>query len=115
MFPPSTMIRLISTSFTGGIFNDYPYAFDRAFETSFSSFSAPLVGILSEKMFGYDSKSIDPVKGSVREAHALSQGLLSMMVVPFGLCCLFYTPLYKFFRRDRENAKMATLKEDEMF
>ncbi|KAI9165661.1 hypothetical protein LWI28_018202 [Acer negundo] len=90
------------------------YAFDRAFETSFSSFAAPLVGILSEKMFGYDSKSIDPVKGSVREAHALSQGLLSMMVVPFGLCCLFYTPLYKFFRRDRENAKMATLKEEEL-
>ncbi|KAK1588382.1 hypothetical protein Q3G72_022670 [Acer saccharum] len=90
------------------------YAFDRAFETSFSSFAAPLVGILSEKMFGYDSKSIDPVKGSVREARALSQGLLSMMVVPFGLCCLFYTPLYKFFRRDRENAKMATLKEEEL-
>ncbi|KAL5754730.1 hypothetical protein ACOSP7_022950 [Xanthoceras sorbifolium] len=91
------------------------YAFDRAFEGSFSSFAAPLVGILSEKMFGYDSKSIDPVKGSVREAFALSQGLLSMMVVPFGLCCLFYTPLYKFFRRDRENARMATLKEEEMF
>ncbi|KAJ0041212.1 hypothetical protein Pint_28215 [Pistacia integerrima] len=91
------------------------YAFDRAFEGSFSSFAAPLVGILSENMFGYDSKSIDPVKGSAREAFALSQGLLSMMAVPFGLCCLFYTPLYKLFRRDRENARLASLKEEEMF
>ncbi|KAF3532695.1 hypothetical protein DY000_02036753 [Brassica cretica] len=46
------------------------YAFDRAFE------------------------GIDPLKGpSVREAEALSKGLLSMMAVPFGLSCLSYTPL----------------------
>ncbi|KAM1179341.1 hypothetical protein ACFX2J_018391 [Malus domestica] len=90
------------------------YAFDRAFEGSFSSFAAPLVGILSEKMFGYDAKSVDPIKGSTREAFALSQGLLSMMAVPFGLCCLFYTPLHLFFRKDRENARNASVKEEEM-
>lgn len=90
------------------------YAFDRAFEGSFSSFAAPLVGILSEKMFGYDSKSIDPVKGSLQEAVALSKGLLSMMVIPFGLCSLFYTPLHKIFGQDRENARMASSKGVEM-
>lgn len=91
------------------------YAFDRAFEGSFSSFAAPLVGILSEKMFGYDSKGIDPLKGSsVREAEALSKGLLSMMAVPFGLCCLSYTPLHFVFKKDRENAKMASSKDVEM-
>ncbi|GLT79977.1 hypothetical protein SLA2020_514420 [Shorea laevis] len=90
------------------------YAFDRAFEGSFSSVAAPLVGILSERMFGYDSTSIDPNKGSPREALALSRGLLSMMAVPFGLCCLFYTPLYKIFWRDRENARMMISKEEEM-
>lgn len=90
------------------------YAFDRAFEGSLSAFAAPLVGILSENMFGYDSKSIDPVKGSVQQASALSKGLLSMMTVPFGLCCLFYTPLYKYFWQDRENARLASLKEAEM-
>ncbi|TYJ10349.1 hypothetical protein E1A91_A11G201500v1 [Gossypium mustelinum] len=90
------------------------YAFDRAFEGSFSSFAAPLVGILSEKMFGYDSKSIDPINGSPREAFALSRGLLSMMAIPFGLCCLCYTPLYKLFRRDRENVRLAAVKEEEM-
>ena len=54
------------------------YAFDRAFEGSFSSVAAPLVGILSEKLFGYDSKSVDFLKGSAPEALALSKGLLSM-------------------------------------
>lgn len=90
------------------------YAFDRAFEGSFSSFAAPLVGILSEQMFGYDSKSIDPINGSPREAFALSRGLLAMMAIPFGLCSLFYTPLYKIFRRDRDNVRLANLKEEEM-
>uniref|UniRef100_A0A2P2IVG4 Uncharacterized protein LOC105126529 n=2 Tax=Rhizophora mucronata TaxID=61149 RepID=A0A2P2IVG4_RHIMU len=90
------------------------YAFDRAFEGSFSSFAAPLVGILSEKIFGYDSKSIDPGKGSAQQAFALSRGLLSMMAVPWGLCSLFYTPLYRYFKDDRENATMASLKDVEM-
>ncbi|KAL4012959.1 hypothetical protein IC575_025107 [Cucumis melo] len=78
------------------------YAFDRAFEGSFSSFAAPLVGILSEKMFGYD----DTAGASLLKALALSKGLLTMMTVPFGICCLCYTPLYKYFRLDRENARM---------
>lgn len=90
------------------------YAFDRAFEGSFSSFAAPLVGILSERMFGYDAKGIDPLRGSPREAEALSKGLLSMMAVPFGLCCLCYTPLHFVFQKDRENVKNASFKETEM-
>ncbi|KAK4360566.1 hypothetical protein RND71_019518 [Anisodus tanguticus] len=90
------------------------YAFDRAFEVSFSSFAAPVVGILAEKLYGYDTKSVDPVLGSAKEALALSKGLFSMMVLPFGLCCLFYTPLYWTFKKDRENAKIASIKETEM-
>ncbi|XP_030462598.2 uncharacterized protein LOC115682503 [Syzygium oleosum] len=90
------------------------YAFDRAFEVSFSSFAAPLVGIMSEKIYGYDAKSIDPIRGSAREAFALSKGLLSMMAVPFGLCCLLYTPLHVAFGRDRDNARIANSKEEEM-
>ncbi|XP_010680908.2 uncharacterized protein LOC104895957 isoform X2 [Beta vulgaris subsp. vulgaris] len=87
------------------------YAFDRAFEGSFSSFAAPLVGILSEKIYGYDSKSVHS-DGSMQEAFALSRGLLAMMAVPFGLCCLFYSPLYFVFKKDREKARMASLREE---
>lgn len=89
------------------------YAFDRAFEGSFSSFAAPLVGLLSENIYGYDAKSVEPSHGSPKEAVALSKGLLSMMAVPFGICCLCYTPLYKFFQEDRESARMSSLKEEE--
>ncbi|KNA15820.1 hypothetical protein SOVF_094720 [Spinacia oleracea] len=89
------------------------YSFDRAFEGSFSSFAAPLVGILSEKIYGYDPKSVHRVGGgSGQEAYALSRGLLTMMAVPFGLCCLFYTPLYWVFKHDREKARLATLREE---
>lgn len=47
-------------------------------------------------------------------AYALSRGLVTMMVVPFGLCCLFYTPLHWTFKHDRENARLANVKETEM-
>ncbi|RWW48418.1 hypothetical protein BHE74_00045508 [Ensete ventricosum] len=49
------------------------YAFDRAFEGSFSSFAAPAVGILTEKFYGYDSKSLKSVGGSAQGALALSR------------------------------------------
>ncbi|GAB4848883.1 hypothetical protein Ancab_003693 [Ancistrocladus abbreviatus] len=88
------------------------YAFDRAFEGSFSSFAAPLVGILAENMYGYNPKYVRPGSGSAKEALALSRGLLAMMAVPFGLCSLLYSPLYLTFKRDRENARVASLKED---
>ncbi|XP_072957789.1 uncharacterized protein [Typha angustifolia] len=90
------------------------YAFDRAFEGSFSSFAAPVVGILTEKIYGYDSKSVSLANGSVQGALALSKGLLTMTVIPFGMCCLFYSPLYVTFRHDRENARIATSKEQEL-
>ncbi|KAH9302991.1 hypothetical protein KI387_014574 [Taxus chinensis] len=81
------------------------YAFDRAFEGSFSAFAAPIVGILAEKVYGYDAKSVIPETGSTREAFALSRGLLAMMAIPFGLCCLFYTPLHFVYKHDREEVR----------
>ncbi|CAN8271164.1 unnamed protein product [Cochlearia groenlandica] len=78
------------------------YAFDRALEVSFSSFGAPLVGIMSEKIFGFNTKVIDNVKDSSSEAEALSKGIMWMMAAPFGLCCLCYTPLHFIFRKDRK-------------
>ncbi|KAJ0966307.1 hypothetical protein J5N97_027445 [Dioscorea zingiberensis] len=89
------------------------YAFDRAFEGSFSSFAAPAVGILTEKIYGYDTKSVNLVSGSVDQAFALSRGLLCMMAIPFGLCCLLYSPLYFVFKKDRDNAIAACLPEQE--
>uniref|UniRef100_A0ACD5XA46 Uncharacterized protein n=2 Tax=Avena sativa TaxID=4498 RepID=A0ACD5XA46_AVESA len=83
------------------------YAFDRAFEGSFSSLAAPAVGMVTEKIYGYNAKTVNLENGSVAGAYALSRGLLTMMIVPFGLCFLFYTPLYFVFKRDRDNARLA--------
>ncbi|XP_078181015.1 uncharacterized protein LOC144574814 [Carex rostrata] len=90
------------------------YAFDRAFEGSFSSFAAPAVGMISERIFGYDWKAVSLENGSAQGARALSKGLLTMTIIPWGLCCLFYSPLYFVFKRDRENARMANSKEEEL-
>ncbi|MQL88850.1 hypothetical protein Taro_021416 [Colocasia esculenta] len=90
------------------------YAFDRAFEGSFSSFAAPAVGILAEKIYGYGSKPMDAASGSAQEASALSKGLLSMMAVPWLLCCMFYSPLYLTFKKDQEAAKLAAVEEEEL-
>nr|GMC50361.1 methylsterol monooxygenase 1-1-like [Ipomoea batatas] len=54
------------------------YAFECAFEISFSSFIAPTTGILVEKIYGHDAKSVH-LNGSPREAYALSRGLFAMM------------------------------------
>ncbi|KAF9622848.1 hypothetical protein IFM89_034280 [Coptis chinensis] len=80
---------------------------------SFSSFAAPIVGILSEKIYGYDPKFVNPLFGSKQEAFALSRGLFSVMALPFGLCSLFYSPLCLTYKRDHESARLASLKEQE--
>ncbi|AEC06783.1 Major facilitator superfamily protein [Arabidopsis thaliana] len=90
------------------------YAFDRALEVTFSSFGAPLVGIMSEKLFGFDAKGIDHVNDSGREAEALGKGIMWMMALPFGLCCLCYTPLHFLFRKDRKIDRTTSSREVEM-
>ncbi|BAF21078.2 Os07g0208900 [Oryza sativa Japonica Group] len=90
------------------------YAFDRAFEGSFASLAAPAVGLVTEKIYGYDSKTVNLANGSAEGAYALSRGLLTMMIVPFGVCVLFYSPLYLVFKRDRENAKLSSFKDQEL-
>uniref|UniRef100_A0A0D6R8T3 Major facilitator superfamily (MFS) profile domain-containing protein n=1 Tax=Araucaria cunninghamii TaxID=56994 RepID=A0A0D6R8T3_ARACU len=90
------------------------YAFDRAFEGSFSAFAAPIVGILAEKVYGYDVKSVIPGTGSTKEAYALSRGLFAMMAIPFGLCCLFYTPLHSVYKHDRDEVRSISLMEEEL-
>lgn len=67
--------------------------------------------MLTERVYGYDSNLSN---GSGGQAIALSRGLFSMMTLPFGLCALFYTPLYVVFKRDRDSVRIAALKEQEL-
>ncbi|GLJ23104.1 hypothetical protein SUGI_0436140 [Cryptomeria japonica] len=52
--------------------------------------------------------------GSTREAYALSRGLFSMMVIPFGLCCLFYTPLHFVYKHDRDEVRAMSSMDEEL-
>jgi hypothetical protein len=55
---------------------------------------------------------VNLANGSAEGAYALSRGLLTMMIVPFGVCVLFYSPLYLVFKRNRENAKLTTKQQE---
>lgn len=90
------------------------YAFDRAFEGAFSAFAAPMVGILAENVYGYDTKYTVPESGSAKEAYALSRGLLAMMAIPFGVCCLFYTPLHSTYKHDRDEVRATSFVDEEL-
>lgn len=86
------------------------YSFDRAFEGGFGALAAPLVGILAESVYGYRAHMVIPKNGSPAEALALSRGLFAVMAIPFGLCCLCYTPLYFTYSKDREEARAHNAK-----
>jgi hypothetical protein len=86
------------------------YSFDRAFEGGFGAIAAPMVGLLAERVYGYRTNTVIPELGSPAEALALSRGLFTVMAIPFGLCCMCYTPLYFTYQRDRDDARLYNAK-----
>ncbi|CAK9227112.1 unnamed protein product [Sphagnum troendelagicum] len=70
------------------------YAFDRAIELSFGALAAPAVGILAERVFGYDISSsgiIIPDSSSPAEARAFFCGMFWVNVIPSAIGSLLYT------------------------
>ena len=62
--------------------------------------SAPVVGILAERAFGFKSGA-DPATHGARNAAALASSLLWCLVTPWFLCMLSYQLLHKSFAVDR--------------
>nr|CAB3501535.1 unnamed protein product [Digitaria exilis] len=86
------------------------YAMDRCFETVFASFAPPLVGILAERVFGYQpGASGTSVDGDRENAAALGKAVFAEIAVPIAICCLTYSALYWTYPVDRERAQMAVL------
>ncbi|RLN15480.1 hypothetical protein C2845_PM02G32950 [Panicum miliaceum] len=86
------------------------YALDRCFESVLASFGSPLVGILAERVFGYQPGT--PGKSAEadhKNADALSKAIFSEIAVPVTICCLTYTALYWTYPADRRRAQMAAL------
>ncbi|KAF8673804.1 hypothetical protein HU200_048560 [Digitaria exilis] len=91
------------------------YALGMFIGSVFSSFGSPLVGILAERVFGYQS---DRTPGKSAEADrknatALSKAMCSEIAVPIGICCLMYTALYWTYPKDKQRAQMAALQDQD--
>ena len=71
------------------------YAFDRSFEGAVGATAAPLVGLVAERIFGYQGSlggNVAPAPALVlANAQALGNSMLILLLVPWGLDLLFYT------------------------
>ncbi|CAO2161932.1 unnamed protein product [Urochloa humidicola] len=90
------------------------YAMDRCFESVFASFAPPLVGVLAERVFGYQPAASGTSVDADREnAAALGKAVFAEIAVPITVCCLTYSALYWTYPVDRQRAKMAALQAAE--
>ncbi|KAK9813231.1 hypothetical protein WJX72_011069 [[Myrmecia] bisecta] len=92
------------------------YAFDRSFEGAVAACGAPLVGLLAEKVFGFEgsvTQTAEAVAGrDFTNAAALSSSLVCCLTVPWALCLLSYTGLFWVYARDR---RIASVKSNKRF
>ncbi|XP_026391282.1 uncharacterized protein LOC113286864 isoform X1 [Papaver somniferum] len=95
------------------------YALDQSFESVLASFAPPIVGILSQHVFGYrpaprgSSQSVE-VETDRKNAASLAKALYISIAIPMIICVLIYSFLYCSYPKDRDRAKMNALIESEM-
>ncbi|KAL5992376.1 hypothetical protein ACLOJK_013293 [Asimina triloba] len=95
------------------------YALDRSVESVLSSFAPPVVGLLSQHIYGYKpvpQGSSGNVEAEIdrENAASLAKALYTAIGFPIALCCFIYSFLYCTYPRDRERAQMDSLIESEM-
>jgi len=86
------------------------YALDWCLESVFASFGSPVVGILAERVFGY--QPVTPgtsVDADRKNAAALGKAIFAEIAAPMTVCCLTYSALYWTYPVDRRRAQMAAL------
>ncbi|TVU47869.1 hypothetical protein EJB05_07485, partial [Eragrostis curvula] len=86
------------------------YALHKCFETVFESFGTPVVGILAERVFGYQPAGSGTSAAADRKnAAALGKAVFAEIAVPATICCLTYSALYWTYPADRQRAQMEAL------
>ncbi|WPT16723.1 hypothetical protein PSENEW3_00004731 [Picochlorum sp. SENEW3] len=81
------------------------YSFDRCFEGAVAAFATPLVGYMSEKMFGFSGTSAvtgDP-SIDIPNAHALGSALVAFTTIPWLFCFVVYSSLHMTYPKDKRN------------
>jgi len=82
------------------------YAFDRSFEGSIGAFGTPIVGYIAQHGFGMTLRDAYSHHGkSLKDAKALSDALLVMLLYPWSVCLFFYFLLHIYYKRDKLKAK----------
>lgn len=86
------------------------YAFDRCFETALAACTAPLVGLVGEKIFGFNGAAtpIGDRDKDLANAEALGDALLIFMIVPWSIDLALYTGLHWTYGPDARKAAEAT-------
>jgi MFS family permease len=87
------------------------YAFDRTFEGAVGALGAPLVGLVTSRVFGFnhsleEAQHNDEIRGIA--AMALSKSLLWCLCLPWTLCLIFYSLLHFKYPKDRKKALLLT-------
>ncbi|GAB2226071.1 hypothetical protein Droror1_Dr00021857 [Drosera rotundifolia] len=95
------------------------YALDRSLESILSSFAPPIVGILTQHVYGYKpvskgSSGSAAIETDRENAASLAKALYTAIGIPMAVCCLIYSFLYCTYPRDRERAQMQVLIESEI-
>ncbi|KAL6655916.1 hypothetical protein ACP70R_006742 [Stipagrostis hirtigluma subsp. patula] len=91
------------------------YALDKSFEAVLSSFAPPIVGILAQRVYGYnpDDKG-KSVQLDRQNAESLAKALYAAIAIPFVVCASIYSFMYCSYPRDRERARMQFMVESEL-
>lgn len=79
------------------------YSFDRCFEGAVAAFATPLVGYMSETMFGFSGTSTvsgDPAV-DLPNAHALGSALVAFTTLPWIFCFVVYSSIHATYPRDK--------------
>ncbi|CAI9109421.1 OLC1v1009239C3 [Oldenlandia corymbosa var. corymbosa] len=95
------------------------YALDRSFESILASFAPPIVGILSQHIYGYKpipkgATNSQEIAMDRENAAALAKALYTAIAIPMVICVSIYSFLYCSYPRDRDRARMDALIESEM-
>ncbi|KAJ3677303.1 hypothetical protein LUZ60_003027 [Juncus effusus] len=85
------------------------YALDRFFESIFSSFAPPVVGVLAEHVFGYKSGDNNKSGNLKKNGASLAKALYTAISIPMLICSSLYSFLYCSYPRDRDQARMDSL------
>lgn len=91
------------------------YALDRTFESILASFAPPVVGLLSQHLYGFkpDDKGSSPEQDR-ENAASLAKALYTAICIPMVICTSIYTFMYRTYPRDRERARMQSMIQSEL-